>query len=174
MLFEIHYGAVLRRDDDPKQPRVARLLPTRQKLGEVDVVASRIEAESLRVLALRAFPREIASVRSPRCRPRVARVRNLDHASLHEDARFALDARAALSKSGVGTPRLGCSALSLRRREPPPPRAMPFAAPARRARLHLDIAADQITHLMFPHQGVAASSAVAQLNCMARRRPARR
>src|ERR1700674_5382670 len=136
MLYEIHYGAVLGRDDDPKHPRVARLLPTRQKLGEVNVVASRIEAESLRVLALRAFPREIASVRSPRCRPRVARVRNLDHASLREGVRHALDARPPVSKSSVHTPRLGCSALSLRDCEPPSPRAMPFAAPARRARLH--------------------------------------
>src|ERR1700685_3176793 len=103
MLFEIHYGAVLRGDDDPKQPRAHPLLPTGQKLGEVNVAASRIEAESLRVLALRAFPREIASVRSPRCRPRVARVRNLDHASLREGVRLALDGRASLSKSSVHT-----------------------------------------------------------------------
>ena len=59
-------------------------------------------------------------------------------------------ARAPSSKSSVHAPRLGCTALSLRKREPPSPRAMLFAAPARRARLHLDIAAEQITHLMSP------------------------
>jgi len=76
----------------------------------------------------------------------------LDHASLREGARLALYADTPLSKSRVYAPRLRYSALSLRDRKPPSPRAMPFSAPARRARLHLDIAAEQITHLMSPAQ----------------------
>ena len=133
-----------------------------------------VEAQSLRVVTLRAFACEIASVRGPRCRPRVARVRNLDDAALHEGTRLSRYADALPSKSRVHAARLPCPSMPLRSREPPSPRAMLFSAPARRTRLHLKVAAQQVTHLMFPRPKAAASFAEVQRNCMARRRSARR
>src|SRR6266851_10402368 len=51
---------------------------------------------------------------------------------------------------------------------------MSFAAPARRARLHTEVAPQQITHLTFPRPEAAASFAEVQRNRVAPRRPARR
>ena len=83
VLFEVHAVGVLGRYDEPPHELVAVLLPLPDPRNQIDVAALHVEPPALFVLKLRPFAREVAGVRDPRTRLRlaVARVHRLDHAA---------------------------------------------------------------------------------------------